>query len=72
MHEVEGLFCKTGSLWIIGQIAAHRKKHMRAETEVNWAGWGCSHRAKAQGEQPRSAPPLFLFSSLLGHTVSAR
>jgi len=47
MHEVQGGFCKSINPWLIGKIATGKKTRMRAESEVNWAGWGCSHRAKA-------------------------
>ena len=47
MHEVQGGFCKSVNPWLIGKIATGKKTRMRAESEVNWAGWGCSHRAKA-------------------------
>ena len=51
MHEVQGVFCKTGSLWIIRKIADLEKKPTRAES--NWpnsakGGLGGSPRAKAQ------------------------
>ena len=32
MHELGGLICKTGNLWINGKIPGAEKKHMGAES----------------------------------------